>query len=192
MASLVCTFMNSDEPIRGLAISGSLRRASSNSALIAAAVRLAGGTVEMSIYRGLAEIPPFNPDLDGDSAPEAVTRFRAALQACDAVLISSPEYAHGVPGVLKNALDWVVGSGELVDKPIALINASGRATHAWASLAETLSVMSAHVIVEASITVPLDGRRFDANGIVEDAELSTALRSAIEALAGAARVTRGA
>jgi chromate reductase, NAD(P)H dehydrogenase (quinone) len=93
---------------------------------------------------------------------------------------------------LKNALDWVVGSGELVDKPIALINASGRATHAWASLAETLSVMSAHVIVEASITVPLDGRRFDANGIVEDAELSTALRSAIEELAGAARVTRGA
>jgi chromate reductase len=192
MASLVCTFMNSDEPIRGLAISGSLRRASSNSALIAAAVRLAGGTLEMSIYRGLAEIPPFNPDLDGDSAPEAVTRFRAALRACDAVLLSSPEYAHGVPGVLKNALDWVVGSGELVDKPIALINASGRATHAWASLAETLSVMSAHVIVEASITVPLDGRRFDANGIVEDAELSTALRSAVEALAGAARVTRGA
>jgi chromate reductase len=91
MAGLVCTFMNSDEPIRGLAISGSLRRASSNSALIAAAVRLAGGTVELSIYRGLAEIPPFNPDLDGDSAPEAVTTFRAALRACDAVLISSPE-----------------------------------------------------------------------------------------------------
>ena len=184
--------MNSDAPIRALAISGSLRGASSNSSLIAAAVRLAGGTVEMSIYRGLAEIPPFNPDLDGDSAPEAVTRFRAALQTCDVVLISSPEYAHGVPGVLKNALDWVVGSGELVDKPIALINASGRATHAWASLAETLSVMSAQVIVEASITIPLDGRRLDANGIVHDAELSTALRSAIEALAGAARVTRGA
>ena len=192
MASLVCTVMNSDEPIRGLAISGSLRRASSNTALIVAAARLAPGTVEISIYRGLAEIPPFNPDLESDSAPEAVTRFRAALQACDVVLISSPEYAHGVPGVLKNALDWVVGSGELVDKPIALINASGRATHAWASLAETLSVMSAHVIVEASITVPLDGRRLDANGIVEDAELSTALRSAIEALAGAAPVTRGA
>jgi chromate reductase, NAD(P)H dehydrogenase (quinone) len=182
--------MDSDEPVRGLAISGSLRRASSNSALIAAAARLAPGTVEISIYRGLAEIPPFNPDVESDDAPEAVTRFRAALQACDVVLISSPEYAHGVPGVLKNALDWVVGSGELVNKPIALINASGRATHAWASLAETLSVMSAHVIVDASITVPLDGRRLDANGIVEDAELSTALRSAIEALAGAARVTR--
>jgi chromate reductase, NAD(P)H dehydrogenase (quinone) len=147
--------------------------------------------MQISIYRGLAEIPPFNPDLDSDSAPEAVTRFRGALQACDAVLISSPEYAHGVPGVLKNALDWVVGSGELVNKPIALINASGRATHAWASLAETLSVMSAIVIVEASITVPLDGTRLDANGIVRDAELSTALRSALEALAGATRASHG-
>ena len=184
--------MDSDAPIRALAISGSLRGASSNSSLIAAAVRLAGGTVEMSIYRGLAEIPPFNPDLDGDSAPEAVTRFRAALTNLRCGPDIESRVRPRIPGVLKNALDWVVGSGELVDKPIALINASGRATHAWASLAETLSVMSAQVIVEASITIPLDGRRLDANGIVYDAELSTALRSAIEALAGAARVTRGA
>jgi NAD(P)H-dependent FMN reductase len=141
----------------------------------------------MSIYRGLAELPPFNPDLDGDSAPEAVTRFRATLEASDAILISSPEYAHGVPGVVKNALDWVVGSGELIAKPIALINASARASRAWASLAETLAVMSAHVILEASITVPLDGRALDSNGIVGDDQLSTALRSAIDALARAAR-----
>jgi NAD(P)H-dependent FMN reductase len=141
----------------------------------------------MSIYRGLAELPPFNPDLDGDSAPEAVTRFRATLEASDAVLISSPEYAHGVPGVVKNALDWVVGSGELIAKPIALINASARANHAWASLAETLAVMSAHVILEASITVPLDGKALDSNGIVGDDQFSTALRSAIDALARAAR-----
>ena len=185
-ADRVCTFVHKEESVRILAISGSLRRASSNSALIGAAARLASDAVEVSIYRGLAEIPPFNPDLDGDSAPEAVARFRAALQACDAVLLSSPEYAHGVPGVLKNALDWVVGSGELVDKRIALINASRRAIHAWASLAETLTVMSARVIVDASITIPLDGRGLDANGIVGDAELSTALRSAIEALAFAA------
>ncbi len=145
--------------------------------------RLAPQNVDVSIYRGLAELPPFNPDIEGDSTPEAVTRFRARLEACDAVLISSPEYAHGVPGVLKNALDWVVGSGELVDKPIALINASGRATHAWASLKETLTVMSARVIVAASITIPLDGRRLGAAGIAEDAALSTVLRSALDALA---------
>ena len=141
----------------------------------------------MSIYGELAELAPFNPDLDGDRPPDAVTRLRAQLQACDAVLISSPEYAHGVPGVLKNALDWVVGSGEFVDKPIALINASQRAIHAWTSLRETLTVMSARVIIAASVTIPLDGRALDADGIVRDAELSTTLRSALAALASATR-----
>lgn len=173
--------------VRVLAISGSLRRQSSNSALVEAATRLAPDAVEISIYRGLADLPAFNPDSDGDSAPETVTTFRAALRACDAVLISSPEYAHGVPGALKNALDWVVGSGELIDMPIALVNASGRATHAWASLLETLTVMSAYVIRDASITVSLDGRAVDAQGIVDDAALSTELKIAIEALAAAAR-----
>ena len=176
--------------VRLLGISGSLRQKSSNTALVGAAARLSRETVEVSIYRELAELPPFNPDLDRDGAPAAVARFRAHLQACDALLISSPEYAHGVPGVLKNALDWIVGSGELVDKPIAVINASGRATHAWASLTETLTVMSAHVIAAASITVPLDGRALDTDGIVEDGELSTALRSAIDTLVLAASDSR--
>ena len=179
--------MDNEEPVRVLAISGSLRQASSNSALVGAVARLAPETVEVSIYRGLAELPPFNPDLESDVVPEAVTAFRARLQTCDAVLISSPEYAHVVPGVVKNALDWVVGSGELIDKPIALINASARAKHAWASLAETLAVMSARVIPESSITVSLDGRTPDTNAIVEDAGLSSALTSAIEGLAVAAR-----
>jgi chromate reductase len=183
--------VDDERTVRVLAISGSLRRTSSNLALIGAAVRLAPRTVEISIYRALEEIPPFNPDLDGDNAPEAVLSLRATLQACDAVLISSPEYAHGVSGVLKNALDWVVSSGELVDKPIALIKASARAKHAWSSLAETVAVMSAHVIRDASITIPLDGRGLDTNGIVGDRDLSTALTSAIEALARAAQQTTG-
>jgi chromate reductase, NAD(P)H dehydrogenase (quinone) len=178
--------------IRVLAISGSLRKASSNSALVRAAARLAPDTIEMSIFLGLAELPPFNPDLDDENPPDAVTRFRDSLRACDAVLISSPEYAHGVPGVLKNALDWVVGSGELVGKPVALINASARATHAWSSLLETLTVMSARVILEASVTIPLQGKQLDLGGIGEDAELSTLLGSAIEALVNAAREARAA
>jgi chromate reductase len=139
--------------VRVLAISGSLRRASSNGALVRAAVRLAPAGVELSIYGELADIPPFNPDLDTEDVPVAVSRFRAALQASDAVLISSPEYAHGVPGVLKNALDWLVRSGELIDKPIAVINASARATYAHASLCETLTTMSGCVIEDASITI---------------------------------------
>jgi chromate reductase len=180
-----------NDNVRILAISGSLRQTSSNGALVAAVARLAPDTVDVCIYTELENLPPFNPDRDTDGAPAAVGRFRAALGACDAVLISSPEYAHGVPGVLKNALDWVVGSGELVDKPIALINASGRATHAWASLAETLTVMSAHLVPDASIVVPLEGRAMDADGLVGDAERSRALLRAVEALAAAARGTHG-
>ncbi len=113
---LVCIIVVGDKGcIRVLAISGSLRRLSSNTALVGAVARLAPEIVDVSIYRGLADLPPFNPDIDDDRVPAAVASFRGSLQACDAVLISSPEYAHGVPGVLKNALDWVVSSGELVD-----------------------------------------------------------------------------
>ena len=174
--------------VRILAISGSLRGASSNTAVINAAVRVAPLGVEVSVYSGLADVPPFNPDLDTDTAPIAVVRFRAALEACDAILICSPEYAHGVSGVLKNALDWVVGSGELIDKPIAVINASTRATHADASLRETLTTMSARVIEDASITIPLAGSEHDPNRIAGDVHLSRLLRASLVALARAAQV----
>lgn len=168
--------------IRVLAISGSLRRASSNSALVNAAAQLAPPGIEVTIYDELDRLPAFNPDLDADTPPAAVGTFRAALRASDAVLFSSPEYAHGVPGVLKNALDWVVGSGELADKPVALVNASNRATHAWSSLVETLSVMSARVIREASITVPLNGAGLDARGIASDPRLAGLVKSALQHL----------
>lgn len=179
------------EPVvRVLGISGSLRRASSNTALIHAAVRLAPVGIAMSFYGELGDIPPFNPDLDTEAVPAAVSRFREALRRSDAILISSPEYAHGVSGVLKNALDWLVGSGELIDKPIAVINASARAAVAHASLCETLTTMSGHVIRHASITVPLAGTAVDADGNLNDPSLSTAITSALAALAVAARAHR--
>jgi chromate reductase, NAD(P)H dehydrogenase (quinone) len=174
--------------VRVLAISGSLRRVSSNTALVHAAVRLAPPSAKVSIYSQMERLPPFNPDLDTDVPPAAVQEFRRALQSCDAVLISSPEYAHGVPGVLKNALDWVVSSGEFVEKPVALVNASARATHAWNSLLETLTVMSARVSREASIPIPLDGLKLDADGIARDMHLASLLVAALESLARAARV----
>jgi NAD(P)H-dependent FMN reductase len=146
--------------------------------------------VQVSVFPGLAGVPAFNPDLDTDDAPDAVVDLRAALHACDAILISSPEYAHGVSGVLKNALDWVVGSGELIDKPIALVNASSRATHAHASLLETLTTMSGRVIPEASITIPLDGAPLDADGIARDDRLSALLRSVLDILAQSTPIQR--
>jgi NAD(P)H-dependent FMN reductase len=162
---------------------------SKNSALIDAAVRLAPAGTRIDVYTELAALPPFNPDVENDGAPEVVRRFQAQLRAADAIMIASPEYAHGVPGVLKNALDWVVGSGELTDKPMAIVNTSARARHAWASLVETSTTMAARVIVEASILIPLDGPFVDAAGIVAHGEYAASLRSAIDALRAAARGT---
>ena len=105
--------------------------------------------------------------------------FRGRLQKSDAVLISSPEYAHGVPGVLKNALDWIVGSGELVDKPVALINASPHSTHAYASLTETITVMSARLAKNACVTLPFWDKTLDAEGVASHPELSALLQKAV-------------
>ena len=116
--ALVDALMGATDIVRVLALSGSLRRVSSNTALVSAAARVAPVGVEVSIYAQLADVPPFDPDLDVDTAPTGVVTFRAAIEACDAILICSPEYARGVSGVLKNALDWIVRSGELIDKPI--------------------------------------------------------------------------
>ena len=182
--------MGRNGSVRILAISGSLREASSNSALLAMAAALAVDSIEVSIYRDLAALPPFNPDVDFDPAPAAVAGLRVRLNACEAVLIASPEYAHGVPGVLKNALDWIVGSGELIDKPVAVISASARSRYAWASLIETLTTMSARVIGEASIAIPLQGRTLEATKISGDLALAAALTSALQALADATRGAR--
>jgi chromate reductase, NAD(P)H dehydrogenase (quinone) len=166
-----------------LAISGSLRVSSSNSALIRAVAALAPPGINVHIYAGLGQLPFFNPDLDVEPAASSVEALRHEVRATEALLISSPEYAHGVPGVLKNALDWLVGSGELIDKPIAVINASPRATHAFASLTETLSVMSGRIVREASITVAVSGRLNDEHAIGADPLVAAALRDALTALA---------
>ena len=172
--------------MRILAISGSLREASSNSALIRAIVGLAPCGVSVQIYSGLDQLPFFNPDLDVEPGPAAVQALRDEVRVADALLFSSPEYAHGVPGVLKNALDWLVGSGEVIGKPIALINASPRAMHAYASLTETLSVMSGRIVSEASITLAVSGHLRDEREICADPAVSEALRTALAALASVA------
>src|SRR5689334_16807102 len=111
---------------RLLTVSGSLRAGSSNSTLLAAAARLAPADAVVNMYGELSSLPAFSPDLEEDpsAVPDAVARWRNALAEADAVLFSSPEYAHGIPGAFKNALDWVVGSGELVGKPIGVFSAS--------------------------------------------------------------------
>ena len=174
------------DAVHVLAISGSLRSVSSNTALLRAAATLAPRGLSVTLYEGLADLPHFNPDLDDEANPSPrVREFREALRAADGLMICSPEYAHGVPGSLKNALDWVVGSGELSGKPVALINASPRATHAQESLREIITTMDATIIPGASVTVPVQGRKLDVGAIVADPALSSALSSALEAMASA-------
>lgn len=172
------------EPMRILAISGSLRSASSNTAVLLTAAALAPRGVEVTLYEGLADLPHFNPDLDttldDPRLPAPVRTLRMQVGSADGLLISSPEYAHGVPGSLKNALDWLVGSSEFPGKPVALLSTSARATHAQASLAETLRTMSADLVTDTAFVVSLAGKNLDA--AVEDPEIAKPIREALTAL----------
>jgi NAD(P)H-dependent FMN reductase len=143
---------------------------------------LAPPEVQVVLYSGLSELPHFNPDIDTETPPPAIQNFRAELQSSDAVLISTPEYAHGVPGALKNGLDWLVRSGELYEKPVALVNISPRSTHAQASLAETLATLTARLVPEAYVTITLPGKNLEASAIRNDPELIRMLSDAITAL----------
>jgi chromate reductase len=169
---------------RILAISGSLRARSSNTELLRAVSSVADPFADVVVFQGIGDLPHFNPDLDeqGAELPDSVKKFRAAIGAADAVLISSPEYAHGIPGSLKNALDWLVSGPEMPGKSVGLLNASARSVHAHAALQETLRTMSTNLVPEAVAVVPLDGRRLDAASIAADSSLAEIIRNAVEAL----------
>ncbi|MGE0115433.1 MAG: NADPH-dependent FMN reductase [Steroidobacteraceae bacterium] len=164
--------------IKLLAISGSLRAASLNTMLLRALTRVAPEDISVVIYAGMADLPLFNPDLETDD-PLPVADFRNRVIQADGVIIASPEYAHGIPGVMKNALDWVVGSEAFVNKPVMLLNASPRATLAQAALHEVLNVMSACIVEEACIAVQILGSGLDEAGIVNHPEISLVLKQAL-------------
>lgn len=170
-----------------LAISGSLRAASVNTALLRASAQLAPTDVAVTLYTGLDDLPHFSPERDVDAAPGSVAELRMQLQAAEAVLICTPEYAHGIPGVLKNMLDWVVASGEFIDKPVGVISAATGGEYAHASLTETLRVMSAHVIEEASLIVSFVRTKVDSEGHVTDPQTALSLQTVVSALVRATR-----
>jgi chromate reductase len=161
-----------------VALSGSLRAASYNSALLRALAQLAPDGIKVRLFDEMGALPLFNPDLE-TSDPPVVARLRQQLVAADAVVIASPEYAHGVSGVMKNALDWMVGNESFVNKPVAVLNASPRASHAMAALRETLGTMSARLIDPACVAVQLLGSGLDEARIVQHPEISAQLRAAL-------------
>ena len=139
----------SSSTLRILAVCGSLKAGSANLALLrtAAASMLAG--VEVVLFEGLGDLPHFNPDLETGGAPESVSRWRRALSESDAVLIACPEYGFSLPGVLKNAIDWVIGSGELEGKVVAITAATSgpeRGRRGLQALHDTLFAVRATIV----------------------------------------------
>jgi chromate reductase len=173
---------NHPRGMRILAISGSLRSRSTNTALLRALTTLAPPELEIVLYEELGQIPPFNPDLEGGYGSGPLARFRTALQESGVVLFSTPEYAHGVPGALKNALDWVVGSGELSGKPVVMVNASSRGTYAQASLREILKTMDAKLLDDAEVTVNIVGKDLTPRQVAEAPESAAALNASLLAI----------
>ena len=171
--------------MRVLAISGSLRARSSNTAVLEAAQALAPDGVEVILYSELGSLPHFNPDDDVEPLPPAVASWRAAIASADALLFCSPEYARGVAGSLKNALDWLVSGFEVIGKPIASINASPIATVGQEALLVTLRTVGV-VVEEASIRLPLSSAQKTREAIIADRELAPALRAALARLVEAA------
>src|SRR5690348_15469510 len=124
-----------------IAISGSTRQDSTNHRLIRAIADLSKETLDIQLFDGIGNLPHFNPDHIDGNTPQTVIDFKQLLQEADGVMICTPEYAHGVPGSLKNAVDWTVATNEFSQKPVLLITAStdGRSGHS--SLLETLKVL---------------------------------------------------
>jgi len=171
-------------PLVALALSGSLRAASINSACCRAAAKLAAPPLQLVVFKELGHLPLFNPDLEADP-PDSVVAFRNAVGKASALIIASPEYAHGISGVLKNALDWLVSYEGFVDKPIALVNASPRARHAFDALHEVLRTMSANIISQASVTLPLLGSCVTEEAMLASAAVSASIGQALAALTSA-------
>jgi len=174
-----------------LALSGSLSAHSSNSALLRAAAALAPDDLDFVFYdEQLGKLPPFNPDLDGEGAvpPPTVDEFRGLLRAADGVLLSCPEYGHGVPGALKNALDWIVSSGELEGKAVALIVASPSGGEwARAALTPTLEVIGAKLV--ANVSLVFTRKSIDGEGRISDPDIIHTLEASLAALASASRLS---
>ena len=181
--------MGSPATLNLFSISGSLRAQSSNRTLLAAASRSTPDGVRLDLYDGVARLPHFNPDLDASAIAEVVELTRRVREA-DGFVVSTPEYARGIPGALKNALDWLVGGDAFVEKPFMLLNASDRSQYAQKALIDVLRTMSGVAIDAAFLTVPLLGKALDVDALLGDARYADQIRASLATFANAIRARR--
>jgi chromate reductase len=173
-----------------LGVSGSLRADSHNTALLRCAARHLPEGVELEVWDGLRDIPPYDEDDDVDPAPQAVAAFRAALAGAEAVLFSTPEYNSSIPGQLKNALDWASrphATNVLRNLPVAVVGASTGAFGAVWAQAELRKVLAAAGarVVDGEVILGHAHRKLDGDGVLLDDEARAQLVEVISALADA-------
>jgi chromate reductase len=168
-----------------LMISGSVRNGSVNSAVLNTAAELLPVDASAVVYSGLSDLPHFNPDLDHEPLPPAVVELRGLINDSSALLFSTPEYAGAMPGALKNLLEWTVGGTETTQKPTGWINPSSilnRSVDTYASLRIVLEYTGAHVVEQACVDVPVPRALIDADGIVHDEDVRSAISRAVHSL----------
>jgi chromate reductase len=170
-----------------LGFAGSLRRASYNRGVLRAAAESAPPGITIQVFE-LGEIPLYNQDVEDAGEPAPVVAFKEAIRRAEALLVATPEYNHGVPGVLKNALDWASRpriTSPLKDKPVAVLGASpgrGSTARAQAQLRETFVFTGACVMPQPELLIDLAGSRFDQDGNLTDPDLRASLVELVEAL----------
>jgi chromate reductase len=174
------------DPFKVLAISGSLRTGSTNSALLNAAVALEEPGIAVTLFEGMDDLPHFNPDHDVEPLPSAVAHLRASTAAADALLFCTPEYAGALPGSFKNLLDWSVGATDgIYEKPVAWVNASSSPTgaaNAHASLRIVLGYVGARIVEDACVHIPVLRSAVDSHNMITDQATLQAIADALAAL----------
>jgi chromate reductase len=177
-----------DGTLKVLGIAGSLRKGSYNRALLRAAQELAPDGMRIETYEGLGDIPLYNGDLEAQGMPEPVLRFTDAIRPADALLIVTPEYNYGVPGVLKNAIDWASRPPKdtpLKGKPVALMGASPGMTgtaRAQLALRQSFIFLQMPAVLSPEVLVARAHEKFDADGRLTDETARKLVRQLLEAL----------
>ncbi|WP_029280036.1 NADPH-dependent FMN reductase [Pedobacter borealis] len=160
-----------------LAISGSTKAISTNALYITATSRLLGRAFEVINFSSIAVIPHFNPDLDQENPPQIIEELRSTIKKADGIIISTPEYAMGLPGSLKNLLDWTVSSASFSGKPVLALVASTQGEKAYQSIIDILTVIEARVSPQL---ISFAKAKINNEGAITDEETLIALKSTID------------
>ena len=191
--------MSASTPVRILLVCGSSREGSTNAAVLRTAAAVADDGVETVVYPGIGELPLFNPDDDREGLPvdPRVAEMRRDVEASDAVLFCTPEYAGALPAALKNLLEWTIGDAGTYQKPVAWINAAGAAAPTGAadaheSLRKVLAYAGADIVQDACARIPVERSLVGSDGLITDETVRAQIAAVVGRLAEHAAAARAA